>query len=340
MSAEEWGEESAEEMPVEFDGEEGAPVAAPLRLGVGVHDISIAQYLADPCPEPSLRSSDIQRMLHQRPAHVRALHPRLTDPALRDYAIRKATKRMDTGSVIHELVLGMGAGFAVINPADYKTKKGEPCKTMGAAEVQAAIAEAKSRGLVVLDPKQNTNAQRAADRLMPKLAEEFGGWPFGAVEQTFIWKEEVELPDGNVIPVWCRTRPDFNSPPNAVYGDLKSSAAGLSDDELQRTLSGDNGRTFIQAAWQRRGFVATYPELAGRVDVVHPFIEVEPPYECRIVRLSEAALEMADRRCRRAVEMFAACLASGEWPGWDETRISPAGWLDTKWVAEEEEAFS
>jgi hypothetical protein len=343
----------------DYLADEGAAPAAPLSLGPGVYDIPLVDYLADPCASPSLRSSDIQRMLRLRPAHVKAFHPRLCEPSQRAWAIRRATKRMDLGNVIHAIVLGNGAKFCVIDPSDFFSAKGEPLKGSG-KEHKAAVADAKARGLIVLSRAESVTAQRAAEQLMARLDTEFresGGWPFGEVEQTLVWTEHTEHG-----PVQCRARPDILAAAHGLICDVKTSAAGLADDDLARSMSAYGGEMFVQAAWQRRGLVANFPELAEqppdvnhnhvrdedgvcsicekmegrrRVAHMHAFCETEPPFETRIVRASVVALEMADRRCARAVEMFAACRATGAWPGWESTTGMPSAWLEKLWLDDE-----
>lgn len=324
----------------EEDDDHGAAHVAPLatNLGPGVYDIPMTDYLADPAITPSLRSSDIQRILRLTPAHVKAFHPRLVDnDEDRKRAIRKATKRMDLGNVIHALVLRKGSSFCVIDPTEFLTTKGKPAKAP-TKEYDEAVAAAQARGLIVLKSKANTIAQRAAERLIAKLSEEFadfGGWPFGEVERTLIWTEQTA--HGSVM---CRTRPDILSIEHGIEVDVKSSAAGLSDDGINRSLSADGGAMFVQAAWQRRGLIANFPDLAGRATHRHAFIETEFPYLPRIVRASIMKLELADRRCTRAVEAFALARETGMYGAWPEMVGEGQAWLEKEWIEEEEEEIT
>lgn len=319
------------------DDDDAGPVAPReivTGLGPGVYDIDMPSYLADPALTPSLRSSDIQRILKFRPSHVRAYHPRLCDPAERDWVIRKVTPAMDVGSAIHSLVLGVGSRICVIDKTKYTTKDGKPAKGE-TAEYKADVAAAKSRGLLVLSPARNVLAKRAAERLRVKLAAEFpecGEFPFGNIEETLIWEEQTEHG-----PVPCRARPDLNAPEFALIVEAKSSAAGLDQRGIDRSLSANDGAYFVQAAFQRRGMAATYPELAGRIAHVHAWIETTQPYEPRVAPPSTVKLEMADRRITRAIAMFAEWRATGEFSrGWERTIGEGDAWLEREWIADED----
>ncbi len=324
--------------PLDFaniDGEdehEGAETPS-LRLGRGMYDISIAEYIADPCVFPSLRSSDVQAILHQCPAKVRTLHPRLSDDPAR--AIRKATKRMDLGSVVHELVLGKGMGFTVIDKREFKTKTGQPAKG-DTAEYKEAVADAKSRGLVVLSSDADKIAQSMANRIAQELESELGIWPLGKTELTLIWSERADV-DGQPVDVWFRARPDVLVEENAIGLDLKTVGTGLGDEELQRTMSGDDGKMFVQSALQRRGIVALFPKLRDRLNpVTHIFAETEAPFLVRAKEASRVSLEQADRRITRARDLWARCMVTNEWPKWERGgAIGAAAWLEKTWIEDE-----
>jgi hypothetical protein len=51
------------------------------------------------------------------------------------------------------------------------------------------------------------------------------------------------------------------------------------------------------------------------------FIETAPPYAPRIVELSADKIVVGRGKARRAIERFASCLSSGEWPAYEPTEI-------------------
>lgn len=296
-------------------------------LGVGVHDVSIDAYLLDPCEAPSLRSSDINRMLSLTPQHVHAAHPRLTQfPG----SVEKPSKSMDLGSVVHAMLLGSGAQFIARDCSDFATKNGDPAKTWGAAEAKAWKDEQESRGMIVISTDEYAAMSTVRTNIETALAGHFGSWPLGKAEQSIVWQEET--PHGLI---WCRTRPDVVAWNRALVIDIKTCGTGLSDDDIRRTLSADNGRVVMQGAWQIRGAEAVRPDLAGRFTHVLLFVETAAPYLARAVHTSMVSLEMAKRRCLRAAFMFASCLAADSWPGWSATELGLAPWADARWAADE-----
>lgn len=318
----------------EDDDETGAASAAPLvsGLGPGVYeDLPIADYVADPCIEPSLRSSDLRRILRLAPRHVQAEHPRLSDRP--QWAIRKATKRMDAGSIVHALVLGKGSAFTVIDPVSFTTKDGKPAKGE-TAEYRAAVAKARARGLIDLKPKTNDAVQRTANALRESLREHLGGdvEELCKIEHTLIWQEETDYG-----PVLCRTRPDLmRICATALCGEIKGTEVALDDDGVERLLSANDGAYFMQAAWQIRGMTACYPELRGRIEHVFFFGELGYPNLVAPVPTSKVALMQADDRCVRAVQRFAMLRDSGEWKSWPPRVGGMASWLEKSWMADAE----
>jgi hypothetical protein len=61
--------------------------------------MSLEDYLADPCPEPSLNASIAEILLRQSPLHARDAHPRFT------HVRREHSDAFDLGMAVHALVL-------------------------------------------------------------------------------------------------------------------------------------------------------------------------------------------------------------------------------------------
>src|SRR5262245_50563917 len=68
--------------------------------GPGIYDIPLAEYLADPCPAPSLSASIAHILLSQSPRHAWEAHPRLNP----HYEPEEA-EAFDLGTAAHAYLL-------------------------------------------------------------------------------------------------------------------------------------------------------------------------------------------------------------------------------------------
>jgi hypothetical protein len=66
---------------------------------------------------------------------------------------------------------------------------------------------------------------------------------------------------------------------------------------------------------------------------VFAFVEFEPPYASRFVKITESWMTRARFRIDRAANLFAKCLRANEWPGYPhaELTLSAPSWLESKW---------
>ena len=74
-----------------------------------IDDMSFADYLSDPAPEPSVTSGILRELLNGTPRHVWERTPRLNSAA-----IPETKAAFDLGSAAHALFVGHGAALAVI----------------------------------------------------------------------------------------------------------------------------------------------------------------------------------------------------------------------------------
>jgi len=296
----------------------------------GVHpNIPAAEYHADPCSEPSLTSSGIKTLLSESPAAFASRHPKLTQwPELLD----ESSKAKDFGTIVHSLVLGVGAGFHACDPKDCpaRTKKGDPYKSWayGAAEWKE---EQEEKGIIIMSRKEGARVQSAAESMIRLLRDEYGDWPIGDSEVTLVWQRDTSLG-----PIWCRARADHLALRHMVVLDPKSTGRGISDRMLQKMAADDGWH--IQAAWYLEAVEATHPDvdLAGRLTFRFPVVEMAPPYQARFVDLPEAWIHIARQRNDRAAELFAKCLAANDWPAYAPVcSPEPPTWMLTEFEAEE-----
>jgi hypothetical protein len=295
----------------------------------GLHpEISDIEYHADAItPEPALSSSGIRTLLNETPAHFAARNPRLTQWP--DNTI-ESTREQDLGSVAHALILGKGARFKVLNLADYRNKDGSEAKTFNNAEAKRAKQQAESEGFIVIDHDTHMAAQAIAKSATKRLVEKFGTWPIGESELVGIWKRPTRHGD-----IFGRMLLDHFSHKAATIIDIKTTTKPISDDEIPKSLASIGAD--IQAAWYIEGVSTIFPELMGLVQFIFLFVEQQPPYSARPVRVSESWLTRARFRIDRAADVFARCLKANDWPAYphDELIVQAPSWLETKWTNEE-----
>ena len=291
-----------------------------LRLGVGFHEIDAADYHNDAGEEPTLSSSIAKVILDKTPAHAFVAHPRLNLAFEAD-----DDSKFDLGSAVHEMILGRGGGFEVLDFADYRTKA-----------AQQARADVVAAGKTAILPERHLRAtamvNAVLDRLedipeAARLAEGAGQFVNGHAERVMIWRDI-----GGPL---CRAMIDWHGPEPWEVWDLKTTAAGLSDEAIGRQIM--NLGYDLSAAFYLRGLTTLLPEWAGRFRWRWIFVEDEPPHEVRVVAPSGEMLDIGDRKAALAIAKWNRCLSTGVWPGYAPTiaRIEPPGWATARWMERE-----
>lgn len=263
------------------------------------------EYLADPCKVPALSSSIANVIDSQSPMHAWSMHPKLGGIS------RSPTKALDNGSLSHALLLGAGKGIKVIDAADFRTNAAK-------AERDAARAAGKLPVLAA-----DYDAALATATILRQRFADVGVVLDGESEPTALWTETAS----NGAQVQCRGMMDHLKLP-VVY-DLKS-IRSANPDVCRRHVE-DYGYAIQRAAYVN-AIERIKPELAGRIDFVFVFYELEPPYAVTPVRLSGAFRALGERGWRRAVNRWEKCLRTNQWPGYADRIIDvePSQWALTK----------
>lgn len=260
-------------------------------LQAGIHDIPIADYVADPAPEPSLSSSMAHVLLDESPLHAWHKHPRLNPKHQSE-----ESSRFDIGTVAHAILLeGDRSKVAVVEAADWRTKAAQMCAT-----------EARSIGHIPVLAAQMADienmvrvAQGAiADSELADLFTPTGG----KSEQTLIWEENG---------IWLRSRPDRRSTDWRIVADYKTTGCAEPNAWL-RTMLG-NGFD-LQAALGLRGVEQL--KLSDRCTFIFIVQETSPPYAVSFVSLSPQLLSFAKAKLLHAVALWGRCVESCNWPGY------------------------
>lgn len=270
------------------------------------------QYHSDPCAKPSLSNSIAQIILTQSPLHAWLAHPKL-NPKYTPHE----DSRFDLGSAAHALLLeGNNAKIAIVEAADWRTKA-----------AKEAREQARGNGLLPILAKHDF-----ALKMMVKAAHEYiaqselaGVFDQGKPEQTILWDA-----DG----VACRSRLDWLTNDHKIILDYKTTANANPEAFVRQiaTMGYD-----MQACFYARAVLA-----ATGVNPAFAFLvqEIEPPYACSLVGLSNAYYELAEVKVNRATAIWRECLLSDKWPGYPDrvAYAEPPAWAMNEHMAMMEQA--
>ena len=287
-------------------------------LTPGIHDIPMADYLADPCPEPSLSSGCAHRLLTRSPLHAWAEHPRLGGRSGGD------SNASDKGSVAHDMLLGGEGKICVIDPADYRSKptKDDPDGAIPKGWTNGAIRSARDmargNGLTPILAAEYGAVRKMADvaRQFLNTTELAGVLDSGKPEQTLIWQEG---------PTWFRARPDWLTNSGDVMLHYKTTEASANPAPFIRGLLPGMGYD-VSLAFYRRGWKA----LGGSHETLHVILvqEQSAPYACSLVALSPVMLAIAEEKVERAIDTWASCMKTRRWPAYSPAihYAEPTAW--------------
>lgn len=274
------------------------------RLGTGVYDdIPEETYHSDPVPGGSLSSSGA-RLLLQPGGPAKYRWQQDNPPTTK--------KHFEIGSAAHQLVLGAGPELVRIDADEWRTK-----------EIKEKVAKVRERGAIPLKPAdyQLVHGMAAAIRRHP-LAGALFDPAVGEPEKTFIWQDPQ-------TGIWRRARLDWLPTPSdrrLVIADYKTTT-DASPHAVAKTIA--NYGYFMQDPWYRDGVTA-----AGLDDdplFVFVFQEKTAPYLINVVALDPDDVQAGRDRNERALDLYADCIATGEWPGYSSDEITPI--ILPRWTA-------
>lgn len=255
-----------------------------MITATGIYTIPHDEYHADPCPTPSLSSSVAKTLLRQSPAHAAMQHPKLNN----NY-VNEESSRFDLGTIAHALLLEDDSSRLItIEADDWRTKAAKEARDAARAEGKIPILVKQAAHLLKM-------VGTARDFLRNS---EVGDFKFLA-EQMLAWQE------GNV---WCRARPDWLSTDHTLILDYKTTD-DANPDAFIRQIARMGYDT--QAAFYLRGLEAVDP--IDQPLFVFFAQEIEPPYACSLIALSNAYLEIANAKVERAIKTWGYCLKTGDW---------------------------
>lgn len=263
------------------------PTEAAEAPALGIHtDLSNEAYHAD---KTSLSSSGARKLLP--PSCPAKFRYEQDNP-------QPASKTFDYGNAAHKKVLGNGPDLVVIKHDTWNTNA-----------AKADVAEARAMGAIPLKQGEMdmVDAMAEAIRRHP-LAAALLDPAYGAPEQSGFWIDEASG-------IRCRVR--FDWLPSVQGGRLiipdYKTTADASDEAMQKDIAkyGYNQ----QADWYETGARAL--GLGDRTaELLLIAQEKKPPYLVNVIGIEFGSRVIAEAKNRRAIEIFAECTATGDWPGY------------------------
>ncbi|BDZ40790.1 hypothetical protein GCM10025865_00890 [Paraoerskovia sediminicola] len=261
---------------------------------------------------PGLHADIAETVYHSLPGlSSTGIKTMLDSPARYQWSLTHRTEKttFDVGHAAHAKILGVGLGV-IAYPDEHLTPSGNVSTK---AATTAWASEQRAAGLVPVAPAQiaavdaMAEAVLAHDEARPLLEN-------GTPEVSPIWHD----PDTGVL---CRGRIDYlHDGPTAV--DLKT-CRDANPRKFDRVASAYGYAE--QAVHYTNGITAT----RGDTDVkfLHVLVESAAPHMVSVVELDPMFLMIAADRVRQAIDLYAECQRTGEWPGYSGiTPVGAPGW--------------
>ncbi|WP_432010135.1 PD-(D/E)XK nuclease-like domain-containing protein [Streptomyces cucumeris] len=254
----------------------------------GIYQMSNEDYHAD---RGSLSSSGARMLL---PPSCPALFRHAQDTP------QEPKKTFDLGNAGHKLVLGEGPDLVRVDAEKWTTNA-----------VKAEVAAIRDEGGIPLKPAEYQQVHDMADALRrhPVAAALFDP-ARGKPEQSLFWRDR---PTGVMRRARFDWLPDSRSG-RLIIPDYKT-CRSAEPQALARTVQ-DLGY-HQQDDWYRAAARAL-----GLADDTAAFVfvcqEKTAPYVVTVVEMDAEARRIGAARNRRALEVFAECTESGDWPGYSD----------------------
>ncbi|MGW8565691.1 PD-(D/E)XK nuclease-like domain-containing protein [Isoptericola sp. NPDC055881] len=237
----------------------------------------------------------------------------LESPARFDWERRHRTdkKAFDLGHAVHAKVLGAGLDVAVI-PAEKLASNGA-ASTKDAKEF---IAGARAEGLVPIKPDEWAAVERMANAVLANDDARALLEAPGNSEASAFW-------DDPETGIECKGRFDRLLADVPIAVDVKTTGQTADPRHLPRYA--------VNLGWdvQASHYRAAAEILRGTPHrFLHVVVETTDPHLVSVVELDADFLAIGEARRRTAVDLFVACTAAAQWPGYPAgvTPLRPPAW--------------
>lgn len=249
---------------------------------------------------------------HANPA-IGASGLKLIDRSPAHYYARYLDPNRPESEPTAAMMMGTATHMAALEPDDfarqyYVLPADHDGRTKAGKELVAYI-ESTGKTALKNDHWQQIAGMVAAVRVHPFFRKIDGRFQ---AEASIFWND-VETG------VQCKCRPDIMISPCAefpagIVADLKTTTDARIDAFGRQAWDLD---MLLQAAWYSDGFASAHDGAIPEFYWIA--VEKEAPYAVSVYRATERLLEYGRRECRRLLDVYAECLASGAWPAYSET---------------------
>ena len=276
----------------------------------GFYNISLDRHHAQPCDGPSVTSGVLRQMELATPADVWAFH--MLNPNRWE---KEQTAALRLGRAMAAYVEGGMDAVAqqfIVLPEDRPRKPTaqqiaafDGGTASGAATASVTFWRAvEADGRDVLSAAEKTMIEDMGKILAqdPAACAVMGGIP----EVTMAWKDER-------TGLWLLSRPDTVSFDGMMsdYKKMNTQGRPFNHRVVDQRIT-EHGYD-MQMAFAAEVFERITGNWPGVVGIVAQWDQ--PPHHVILREISEEDLRIAQFRNRRAIDRFAECLASGDWPG-------------------------
>jgi hypothetical protein len=281
-------------------------------------DFPVADYFADPTPEPSLTQSIAKILIEQSPLHAKMASPRLAPPTADDDDGEKYDKAKAIGNAAHAVMLDRGKSIAIGEFDSWRKK-----------EAQAFKDEAYAAGKEPILRKHFDTAAAMVDAALNQLSNIPG------CENAFT-NGDAEVVIANCEDgIWLRSMLDWITPDLREVWDYKTSGMSASPHATGKMMA--NAGWQIQAAMHERILDRLDPKGAGRRKFYYVAQENEPPYALTVNEIGESALTIGRKQIEYAFRTWAHCITKNVWPAYPTRIIRPElpGYFENAWLGRE-----
>lgn len=203
----------------------------------------------------------------------------------------------DLGHAVHTRVLGEGGEFVDTGFDAWTTKAAKESRDVARAEGKV--------------PLKSSDYRRVIDMSDAVLTHKLGKILFadGFAEMSIYHHDDL-------TGVRLRARPDFMpATDRPVIVDLKTTTSADPDEFVRKSVPAYGYHQ--QDPWYR-DVVRSLGDEGEEPQFFFVLVEKTPPYLASVVELPDEAVQLGRRLNRHAVDLYARCVTTGEWPGYEE----------------------